>query len=113
MPTTHDELTAQAIAISDLCHEAERQAYTSLATTMELGSKMMGFCADAGESPISSRKAIADIQASIESGFAALEKVGSAHVRAENKLKEMGDFPRICPEQRDEGAAVAHLKEVA
>lgn len=113
MQTTHDELTDRAIAISDLCHAAEKQAYTSLAATMELGSKMMSFCAETGESPISSRKTIADIKASIAGSFAALEKVGSAHVRAESKLKEMGDFPEICPERRRGSATVTHLKEVA
>lgn len=113
MPMTHEEMTARAIAVSDLCHAAEKQAYASLAATMELGSKMMEFCADAGESPISSRKTIADIKSSIDNGFTALEKVGSAHVRAEHKIKEMGDFPPLCPKQRDEGATVSHLREVA
>lgn len=102
--------------ISRLLHAAEDSALTAYEDACRVGAELARFARDTGMSAHDSRKSLGSITKAQAAQMESIAMVGSAHLRAEQDLKVLGDFPLRCPSEEaalEETADVVPLRKSA
>ena len=96
------QIVDRAVAISEACHAAEKAGMSAYAHSCELGALLARFAVETGMNTQEARKTLAQISNAQASQLEGLSRVNTTHVRAQQQLKVMGDFPVTCPEAKIE-----------